>query len=156
MIKATVRGLPDLKAALQGIVPKLQRRALRNALAAAGRVVRDEARRQAPALSNTLKAPYRTPGLLRKSIMVRTSKLARRAGAVGVFVNVRPAKRGVRGAKSKLDPYYWRWVEFGTKKMGARPYLQPAVQRLPQAFTVFASQLGPAVAKLNRPKAPAP
>lgn len=156
MIGGTVRGLPDLKAALQGLVPKLQRRALRNALAAAGRVVRDEARRQAPVLRNALRAPYRTPGLLRKSIAVRTSKLARRAGAVGVFVNVRPAKRGARGAKNRLDPYYWRWVEFGTAKMRAQPFLQPAAQRLPQALAVFTRELGPAVAKLNRPKAPAP
>ena len=32
--EAKVQGLPDLRAALQGIVPKLRRRALRNALAA--------------------------------------------------------------------------------------------------------------------------
>lgn len=156
MIKATVRGLPDLRAALAGIVPKLRVRALRNALAAGARVVQREARAKAPVLKASVRAPYRTPGTVRKAITVRTSRLARSKGNVGVFVNVRPAKRGQRGAKSRTDPFYWRWLEFGSAKMAALPFLQPATQRLAEALEVFKAKAGPAIAKLNRPKAPAP
>ncbi len=167
MITTRVSGLPDLKAALQGIAPKLRVRALRTALAAGARLVRDDAKRRAPVLSPLLKTPRRKPGTVRDAISVRTSKIARRQGDVGVFVNVRPAagarfrqgrlvRASQRGANSPNDPFYWRFLEFGTAKMRARPFLQPAAARLAQALEVFKAKIGPAIEKLNRPKAPAP
>lgn len=161
-----IRGLPDLREALRSLPDKLRRRAARNALAAGARVVRDAARAQAPVLREPLKAPFRKPGTLRQAISVRTSKLARRSGDVGVFVNVRPLKRGavsafksatgLRAAKNPRDPFYWRFLEFGTRFMTARPFLAPAAQRLSDALRVITARLGPAIDKLNRPKAPAP
>ena len=150
MISAKVNGIPELKAALAGLVPKLRRQALRNALAAGARVVRDEARRRAPVLQPTLRAPYRKPGTVRKAVLVRTSKTARRAGDVGVFVNVRPAKRGQRGAKNPNDPFYWRFLEFGTKKMAARPFLQAGARKLADALEAFKRVIGPQIDKMNR------
>ena len=159
MIDAKVTGIPDLRAALAGIVPKLRARALRNALAAGARIVRDEARRNAPVINASavpVRKGYRKPGTLRKAISVRTSKVARRAGDVGVFVNVRPAKRGARGGKSPTDPFYWRFVEFGTKSAKSVPFLAKGAQRLDQALQAFIAAIGPQIAKLNTPKAPAP
>jgi HK97 gp10 family phage protein len=163
MIKATVRGIPDLKAALAGIVPKLRVRALRNALAAGARVVQREARAQRAqepsagrSMDYAVRKGYRRSGTVERAIAVRTSKLARRNGDVGVFVNVRPAKRGFRGGKNPGDPFYWRFLEFGTKNMGAKDFLQPAAQRLGDALQVFIRTIGPQIAKLNKPKAPAP
>jgi HK97 gp10 family phage protein len=150
MISAKVSGIPELKAALAGLVPKLRRQALRNALAAGARVVRDEARRRAPVLQPTLRAPYRKPGTVRKAVTVRTSKVARRAGDVGVFVNVRPAKPGQRGAKSPNDPFYWRFLEFGTSKMAARPFLQAGARKLTDALAAFKKLIGPQIDKMNR------
>ncbi len=150
MIGAKVRGIPELKAALAGLVPKLRRQALRNALAAGARVVRDEARRRAPVLQPTMRAPYRKPGTVRKAIVVRTSKAARARGDVGVFVNVRPARRGQRGAKSQNDPFYWRFLEFGTKHIAARGFLQAGAQRLTEALEKFKAVIGPQIQKMNR------
>jgi HK97 gp10 family phage protein len=150
-----VRGLPELKTALLGIAPKLRRRALRNALAAGARVVRDAARQATPVLRQThRRAPFRTPGTVRKAISVRTSKIARRAGDVGVFVNVKPAPKGQRGARSATDPFYWRFLEFGTKKMAARPFLKVGASRLNQALDKFISAIRPAIDKLNRKELP--
>jgi HK97 gp10 family phage protein len=56
-------------------------------------------------------------------------------------------------AKSKLDPYYWRWLEFGTKKMTARPFLKPAADRLPEALAAFEASAIPAIEALNKPGA---
>lgn len=148
-----IRGFDDLSAKLRAIAPALRPRVLRNALAAGARLVRDDAKRAAPVLVNPAQVPYRTPGLVRSQIVVRTSKEARRRGDVGVFVNVRPAKgakyrngglvrASQRGAKSKNDPFYWRFPEFGTAKMAARPFLKPAAGRLPQALTIFQAQVG--------------
>lgn len=179
MIEAKVTGIPDLRAALRGIVPKLRVRALRNALAAGARVVQRAARDATPvinAASLPVRLGYRKPGTVRQAISVRTSKTARAAGNVGVFVNVRPAKgarfkttRGAfglkvrrqvrasqRGAKSPNDPFYWRFLQFGTKHARAFNFLERGAQQLPQALQVFLAKIVPAIEKLNQPKAPPP
>lgn len=122
-VEAKVSGLPDLRAALMGIVPKLRRRALRNALAAGAREVRNASRKAAPVISPRhpmAKSGQRRPGTMRDAISVRTSKIASRQGDVGVFVNVRPAKGAARGAKNPKDPFYWRWLEFGRQGRAGR------------------------------------
>lgn len=167
-----IRGFDDLAAKLREIPDVLRKRVLRNALAAGGRLVRDEAQRTVPVLSATAKAPYRTPGTVKRAIAVRTSKIARRAGNVGVFVNVKPApgakfktrttkllglkvktrtkvRESQRGATSKTDPFYWRFLEFGTAKMRARPFLQTGAKKLPQALELFKVQVGKWFAKTN-------
>jgi hypothetical protein len=115
---------------------------------------------------------------------VRTSKAAKRVGNVGVFVNVRPAKGLARGAKSAHDPFYWRWINFGwtpasranggfgtagrrqraAARIGspnakARPgvgFLEAGAAKLGAALEAFKAAIGPQIAKLNKPKAPAP
>jgi len=167
-----LKGFDELAAKLRGIVPALRKKVVRNALAAGARLVRDDARRNVPVLSPSVRAPYRTPGLLKKSLVVRTSKEARKAGDVGVFVNVRPAKgakykattrrvlglkvrssklvrASQRGAKSKLDPFYWRFVNFGTVKMPARPFLTNAARQLPAALRVFQDHMAKWFTKTN-------
>lgn len=121
MIGAKVQGIPDLRKALGNIVPKLRIRALANALRAGAREVQKSARADTPVInpsSVAVRKGYRKPGTLKKAISVRTSKAAKAAGNVGVFVNVKPAKGGKRGARNPNDPYYWRWVHFGHKIVG--------------------------------------
>ena len=168
MIELKVGGLPDLKAELRAIPDKLRKRALRNALAAGARVVQRQARAAAPVLklstfggSSAFIRGVRKPGTLRKAISVRTSKVSRRAGNVGVFVNVRPAKKGNRGAKNPNDPFYWRFVNFGYRTRGGnfkpgQGFLEAGAARLQQALQVFIQQIRPQIEKLNKPKAPAP
>lgn len=159
MMDVKINGLPDLREALRSIPDKLRRRALRNALAAGARVVRNTARDAAPvipAASLPVRRGIRRPGTVRNAISVRTSKIARRSGDVGVYVNVRPAKRGQRGAKNPFDPYYWRWVEFGTKFAAPRPFLQEGAKKLGEALQIFIARIGPQIAKLNNPKGPQP
>ncbi len=138
-VNNSVHGIEDLKAKLLAITPALRKRVLRNALSAGARVVRDEAKRNVPVLASAVRAPYRAPGTVKKAIRVRSSKIARRSGDVGVFVNVKPAKSGARGAKSRTDPFYWRFLEFGTRKMRARPFLKSAADKFPQALAIFQS-----------------
>ena len=185
MIAAKVHGLPDLKEALGQLVPKLRRRALRNALAAGARVVQKEARAKAPVLSPAslaVRKGERASGTVRKAISVRTSKLARRRGDVGVFVNVRPAKAGQRGAKNPNDPFYWRWLQFGwnpasghdrfgraarrerrrlnrvgvAKRVPGVKFLEAGAAQLGAALNAIMPKLQAAIAKLNTPKAPPP
>jgi HK97 gp10 family phage protein len=179
MIQAKVSGIPDLREALRSIVPKLRVRALRNALAAGARVVQRAAQGATPVISPgslSVQKGYRKPGTVRKAISVRTSKIARREGNVGVFVNVKPAKgarytvaRGAfgtkkvtlkrasqRGAKSPNDPFYWRFLEFGTRHIRPRRFLESGAAQLGEALRVFSAKLPAIIEKLNKPKAPAP
>ena len=153
VVEFKVTGFDHLAAQLREIPRAMRVRVLRNALAAGARLVRDEARRQAPILQLRNARPGRKPGTVRRAISVRTSKADRKAGDVGVFVNVRPApgakfRKGVkvrasqRGANNQNDPYYWRWLEFGSRKLRATPFLRAGSRRLPQALEVFKQQLG--------------
>ena len=147
-----IEGLDNLKRKLAEVPKAMRKRVLRNALAAGAREVRDVAKRNAPVLTlgTSLKAPYRKPGTVKQAIRVRTSKADRRAGDVGVFVNVRPAKAGQRGAKNPNDPFYWRFLEFGTRKMPARPFLQRATSALPKALAIFQERVAKWINETDR------
>lgn len=168
-----VKGLDDLKRILAEIPQDLRKKVILGALRKAARVPLQAARQAVPVMAGD--SPYRTPGLLKKRLVVRTSKAARAAGNIGVFINVKPAagakfqrtkgrdllgaysswkfkKASERGAKSKLDPYYWRFVEFGTRKMKAKSFLQPAGATLDKALSVFMAEVVPQINKYNTRK----
>lgn len=149
--RVEVKGIDQLKAALANVPKAMRKRVLRNALAAGAREVRDEARRNAVFSSiSSAPSPYRKPRTVRDAIRVRTSKADRREGNVGVFVNVRPARAGQRGAKNPNDPFYWRFLEFGTSKMRARPFLRPAANKLGKALQIFEAKVSAWVNKVNQ------
>ena len=170
-----IEGLDNLKRKLAEVPKAMRKRVLRTALAAGAREVRDVAKRNAPVLTlgTSLNAPYRKPGTVKQAIRVRTSKADRRAGDVGVFVNVRPlpgnkystfakenffrgtvrgyklVKKTERGAKNPNDPFYWRFLEFGTRNMAARSFLRKAADRLPQALVIFENTLAKWINKVD-------
>lgn len=151
--KFSVSGLNDVNQELRALPAKLRKRALLNALRAAGRVFRDEARRLTPVATVPVRRKgvvIRQPGTVRKAISVRQSKASRRRGDLGVFVNIKPAKRGQRGAYSPTDPFYWRWLEFGARGRPGAGMLQKAAAKASQAVAKFGQSLGPAVQRLNR------
>lgn len=152
-ITAELHGVDELKRALEQVPAKLKRKGLLKALRLAGNVVRDAARRAAPLLQE--QTPYRKRGTVRRAIVVRTSKTARRAGDLGVFVGVRPLrgartkKLGAAGAKNPNDPFYWKFLEFGTKKMAKRPMLAIGAKKLEQAADVVIREATSAINQIN-------
>ena len=147
-VSVKVAGIDELKRALAALPSKIRRKALTKALRAGARVVQKSARVAVPVLATP--NAYRTKGLLKRKISVRVSKESRRNGDVGVFVNIKPAPKGQRGAKSKLDPFYWRFVQFGTKKMTARPFMEAGAEALPAALAAFEREAVPAIEALNQ------
>lgn len=148
-------GIDELKRALNGASKTIRTKAVRAALRQAGKVIQQAARAKAPVL--TVPTPYRSVGTVAKRITVRASKFARQGGNEGVYINVRPIagkaqtkKFGRAGAKNPNDPFYWRFLEFGTKKMGARPFLRPAAESSGnQAISVFMKAVIPQIERLN-------
>lgn len=126
-----VHGLQELSQTLMKLPAELEKRVIMGALRAAGQTIRKEAMSRAPILETP--DPRRRAGTLRKSISVRRVK-----GKVAVYVGVFglsgkkmaafKAGGGTKGANNPDDPYYWKWVEYGTKKMAARPFLRPAFE----------------------------
>lgn len=153
----TLRGVEEIRAALLRLVPQLRRRAAGNALRAGARVVQKATLPFIP----VLKAPIyrkgvliRKPGTVRAALKVRTSRDTARTGDVGVFVNVRPAKGPDRGKYNPNDPFYWRWLNFGTKRTRRYDFLEKGGQVLPgAAFEAVEASIGPQIQKLNRPGA---
>ena len=126
-----VHGLPELSQTLMKLPAELEKRVIMGALRAAAQTIRKEAIVRAPVLQ--IPDPRRRAGTLKKNISVRRVK-----GKTAVYVGVFGASRkkiaafkaagGGKGANNPDDPYYWKWVEFGTKKMAARPFLRPAFE----------------------------
>lgn len=180
MSTSQIQGADEMDRALKSLPENLRRRALRNALSAGARIIRNTAQSVAPVLrvGGAMRTPYRKPGTVRDAIKVRTSKRDSAAGDVGVFVNVKPlpgnkyktvkrktlfgtthhkrvlVRKSERGAQNPNDPFYWRFVEFGTRKMSPRPFLGPAAAKLSDALARFSATIGPAIERLNRRQAP--
>ena len=145
-----IEGMAELVDVLRTVTPRLRKRAILNSLRAAGRLIRDIAAADRRADANTANpvSQYRRHGTVAAAIAVRTSRVAAAAGDIGVFINVRPLKTG-GGAHNPNDPFYWRFLEFGTKFAAARPFLQPAALHLADALTVFEEKLSVQVQKLE-------
>ena len=125
------RDLDRKLAALEKGVPEDRKRA---ALHAGGELIAVEARRL---------APFDT-GLLRDSIMVTDMNDARIYGTFGrriddgtVQVYVGPV-----GSTEDGDVYYAVFQEFGTRNMGAHPFMRPAIaSKRPEAERLVAAML---------------
>jgi HK97 gp10 family phage protein len=151
-----LEGVEELRRALANAAASIRKKAVRGALREAGKVIQAAAKANAPVLM--VPTPYRKPGTVKKRITVRASKFARKAGNEGVYVNVRPlngkaqVKRyGKAGAKNPNDPFYWRFLEFGTKFMKARPFLRPAADaKGSEAIAKFMKSVIPQIERLNK------
>lgn len=128
---AHVAGLSDLAAALRELPRRIGRNVLRGAVAAGASEVRAEARTKAPVYTGDVAQGHPPPGTLKRAIYQKQIRELSDDQTQVFFVGVRQGKKyrkmGKKGDKS-MDAYYWRFVEFGTSKMAARPFLRPAFE----------------------------
>lgn len=159
-MKIELAGVDELKRALAAASSSIRTKAVRFALRDAGKVIQAAARIAAPVLAVPTKT--RTPGTVRRNIVVRASKFSRQAGDEGVYVNVRGIRGRARvkrfgksGAANPNDPYYWRFLELGTSKMAARSFLRPAAENKgAEAIAKFMQSVIPQIEKLNNKARP--
>lgn len=130
-----VAGVAALRKALLDMPVDLGKKAVWSALGGAGVVVKQEAVRRAPVLAQA--TATRKPGTVRDAIRVSRSRINRgQSGLYEVIVRVKPLNKqkkaaakaagALSGANNPDDPFYWWYLEFGTSKMAARPFLRPA------------------------------
>ena len=132
-----VSGLAELAKKLQELAPKLAQKHLKGAMVAGAVPIRDTARELAPVWDGKLSSGMAPPGTLEKSIILKA--IPERSGDLKqtVFVLVRHGrkfkkvfkkKKGVIQPSVNMDAWYWRFPEFGTAKMTAKPYMRPAFE----------------------------
>lgn len=134
-VTVRVDGLKELQKAMQSLGRKTSNRIAVKAMRKGGAIVRDKARALAPVLKESV--PHRRAGILRKSIQSRTK--VGKNGRTDAYVWVKgistkqvlkfKKKSGKSSAYNPRDPFYWRYLEFGTSKMPARPFMRPAFQQ---------------------------
>lgn len=139
-----LQGVDHVLRKLRTLGPKLQKRALAGALRKGAAIVRKAAVRRAKQFDRA-----DSPNKVYREIVTRTNARAgKKAGGavvqIGVkggakrYVNNSPNRRAGGVGKSYEGPgnvYYWRFLEFGTAKMPAQPFMRPALEQNVGAVT---------------------
>jgi HK97 gp10 family phage protein len=130
MASFNIEGLDPILKKMKGLSQKMQQAGVRRAGLKAMRLVRDDARARAKQFDDPS-----TPNNIPKNIVVRNnSKAGKRVGGVVIQVGVlggAKSERSTRGKNASNDSgskiWYWRFLEFGTSKMRAQPFMRPAL-----------------------------
>lgn len=149
-----IEGLDDLNRAIAELTQDLKRKVVRGALRDAAKPIQRAAVANAPTLQSP--ATYRLPGTLKRSILVKASRQANgRDGNIGVYIAVRKRKGlgGKAGARNPFDPFYWRFLEFGTKHISAQRFMTRAFDaNSGAAIDIFKARLKARIDKANTRK----
>ena len=151
-----VEGLAELAKALKALPPEIAGKnggPLRRAIGHAAVVIRDDARRR---------APVDTGNLRDNIIAVRKRKSPQ--GTEGYFVEVRRKRRKYANTRANRrkgrvgktyenlgEAYYGMFVELGTAKMPAQPFLRPAFEsKKTEAVETFRVELAKGIEQAAR------
>jgi HK97 gp10 family phage protein len=127
-----IKGVNTIVDRLSTFPSKVQRREARRAARRGAFVFRDAVRANARRLDDP-----RTKESIAKNVVVQESRRqSKAAGGVVMRVGIQGGARKVKGSGAPGgDTYYWRFLEFGTSKMPARPFMRPAFAGNEQAAT---------------------
>ncbi len=140
----SIIGLGELTADFERLAKSVGNKIARDAVMSGARVARDVAREKAPVRTGRLKKNITatrlkqsdTPGMATAGIRVKnpTGKSTRA---------IKPRGKKKRSRKTDYDaPYYWKFLELGTSKMAAHPFIRPAWDgSLPQIEKAVADKL---------------
>lgn len=137
-------GFKELADALRELGPRVARNSLRRAVSAGAAEIRNEARARAPV----------DTGEMRKDIMVKRERDTKGEMSAKYSVFVRSGKKSRlagKGRNVQKDSYYWKFVEFGTSKMPAKPFLRPAYEaKKEEAVKIIGENLDEGIQKAAR------
>lgn len=145
-----IEGLKELEKALKELPLEIQKRPLRSAVSAGAKEIADEAISKAPVgqTGNLKKSLYRYRSRRLSAIGKETFLVGVRKGK-GIYGNTnlnRRLNRVGKTYKTQGEAYYWRFLEFGTSKMPAQPFLRPAYENAKErAVQIIKERLGKAI-----------
>ena len=123
-----VSGLKELQAAMKALPTNISRNVLRGAVNAGATVIREEAKARAPVYAGPPIKGQAPPGTLKRSLYQKQIREKSNALLQTFFVGVRRGRSAKKTKKGTLDAWYAHFVEFGTSKMAARPFMRPAFE----------------------------
>lgn len=159
-----VKGLDDLLKKMNALPDRLKRRAIVRSARKGANIIRDKARLNAQRFDDKETAE----SIAKNTVVSYSSRASKRLNAIvmriGVMggakqyantkANVRAKRAGktykTLGDKSNPggDTWYWRFLEFGTEKMRAQPFLRDAADKsVQESFNIIADDLGPQIDK---------
>ena len=137
MASANVAGLAELRLQLLRLGADIASKnggPVRSALAKGARKVRDVVRLRAPSSADAGDGEGESEekgGRLRNAIVAVRDK---DPGAFGLTESYVVRVKNGKDRDDKRGAYYWRFVEFGTAKQPARPFLRPTFEAEKEAF----------------------
>lgn len=128
-----IEGLDGVLRKMRSLSPKLQKKGAVAAVRKGANIVRDDARNRAKQFDDPS-----TPKPIWKEIVSKVNgRRGRQEGGVVMQVGIRGGAR-----ESGDNVFYWRFLEFGTSKMAARPFMRPALEsNVDQATTAIVTEL---------------
>lgn len=127
-----LKGADELSRVFKTLPQKLQREIVVPAAKDAMDIVLKDAIARAGAIDNPLTAP----DISKNIAMVEDTAYFNATGSTKISVGVRKTKRGQRGGNT----FYWWWVELGTSRNRAQPFMRNALGQNQQAvFQEFLS-----------------
>lgn len=146
MASVKMQGLPELQKKLRALSFDAQRKGGRFALRKAAQVFRDRAKQNAQRFDDPETARSIARNIVERwdpRYFKRTKNLKFRVGVMGGARKTRTTGRD--------DTWYWRFLEFGTEKMRAQPFMRPAGEQGAQPATdVFISEFGKSIDRTLR------
>lgn len=152
--KVQVKGLRELGVAFKAMSDDMVTKTSRAMVNAAAQVVRKAAIAAAPQAAE----PHRwgrsktvvAPGTLKRNIIIKRLRPSDTSLTQEYIIGVRHGS-----GKPDRDAFYWLFVEFGTVKMAARPFLRPALannkqQASDQMVAVGRRRIAQAAARLRK------
>lgn len=123
-----IHGLNEVRRALKRLPKEIRKKELNKALRPGAKLIQATARAMAPRGEGFFrrlrgKEWAHFKGTLANSIQIRTEKKKFLNDAAKLRVGVISSNRDFN-----IGAWYWRFVEFGTSKMAAKPFLVPAFE----------------------------
>lgn len=128
-----ISGLKELQAAIKELPANIAKNVLRGAVNAGATVIREEAKARAPKSEGPAIKGQPMPGTLKRALYQKQIREKSSAVLQTFFVGVRQGRSAKKTKKGNLDAWYARFVEFGTRKMAARPFMRPAFEAKKEA-----------------------
>jgi HK97 gp10 family phage protein len=128
-----VSGLKELQAAMKELPANIARNVLRGAVNAGATVIREEAKARAPKFEGKVAKGQPPAGTLKRALYQKQIREKSSAVLQTFYVGVRQGRSAKKTKKGSIDAWYARFVEFGTSKMAARPFMRPAFEAKKEA-----------------------
>ena len=128
---ASTEGFAELAKRMRELPDLLARKSLRGAVNAGASVIKKEAQLRAPKLTGALAKNFYQKQIKEAStVLSQTFYVGVRSG-LARYAKTKANKKAGRAGKVYKDSgatFYWFFLEFGTSKMPARPFLRPAFE----------------------------